>query len=77
MKLRLKFVASLSLLLTLPSLALAQELTPEQHKQIAHKIITVSAKVRPREVVLIEGNSVFLPLMEDLAIEASKVGGYP
>ena len=76
MKSRLKLLAALSLLFSLASPALAQELTPEQRQQIAHKIVTLSAKVKPHEVVLIEGNAVFLPFMEDLAIEASKVGGY-
>jgi hypothetical protein len=76
MKSRFKLLAALSLLFSLASPALAQELTPEQRQQIAHKIVTLSAKVKPHEVVLIEGNAVFLPFMEDLAIEASKVGGY-
>jgi hypothetical protein len=61
MKSRFKLLAALSLLFSLASPALAQELTPEQRQQIAHKIVTLSAKVKPHEVVLIEGNAVFLP----------------
>jgi aminopeptidase len=54
----------------------AQEITPEQRREIAQRIITVSAQVKPHEVVVIRGNVAFMPLMEDLGTELSKVGGY-
>jgi leucyl aminopeptidase (aminopeptidase T) len=70
---------SLSLVLLLAvvtSVSVAQELTPDQRREFAHRIITVSAQVKPREVVVIRGNVAFMPLMEDLALESSKLGGY-
>ena len=64
------------LLVAAGSSSLAQELTPEQRREVAHRIITVSAQVKAREVVVIRGNAAFMPLMEDLALELSKIGGY-
>lgn len=58
------------------SRSLSQETTPEQRRAMAHKIITESARIKPHELVVIQGNSVFAPLMEDLAVEASKAGGF-
>lgn len=69
-------LALVILLATSTSVCVAQELTPEQRREVAHRIITMSAQVKPREVVVISGNVAFMPLMEDLALEASKAGGY-
>ncbi len=53
----------------------AQELKTDQRQaEIAHKVVTISAKVKPGEVVVISGGVQKLPLMEALAIEASKAG---
>ena len=46
----------------------------KQQSEIARKIVTISAKVKPGEVVVISGGGHTLPLMEALAIEASKGG---
>lgn len=54
----------------------AQELTQEQRRELAHRIVVESARIQPHELVVIRGNAVFMPLIEDLALEASKVGGY-
>jgi aminopeptidase len=58
------------------SRSFGQELTKEQRREMAHRIIADSVRVKPRELVVIRGNAAFLPLMEDLAAEASKAGGY-
>lgn len=42
--------------------------------EIAHKVVTVSVKVQPGEVVAISGNEARLTLMEALAVEALKAG---
>ena len=56
-------------------MALAQDLkTDKRQAEIAHKVVTVSAKVKPGEVVVISGGIQKLPLMEALAIEAAKAG---
>lgn len=43
--------------------------------EIANKVVTVSAQVKPREVVVISGGVQKLPLMQAVAIEAEKAGG--
>jgi len=53
----------------------AQDINTDQRQaQIAHKVVTISAKVKPGEVVVISGGIQKLPLMEALAIEAAKAG---
>ena len=76
MTLASKCLTLVLLLVAAGSSSLAQELTPEQRREVAHRIITVSAQVKAREVVVIRGNAAFMPLMEDLALELSKIGGY-
>ncbi len=71
-----KFALVLLLVAAVCSKSLGQELTQDQRRQIAHRIIVESARVQPHELVVIRGNAAFMPLMEDLAVEASKVGGY-
>jgi leucyl aminopeptidase (aminopeptidase T) len=43
--------------------------------EIANKVVTVSAKVKPGEVVVISGGIQKLPLIQAVAIEAAKAGG--
>jgi leucyl aminopeptidase (aminopeptidase T) len=43
--------------------------------EIAHKVVTISAAVKPGEVVVISGGIAKLPLLEIVAIEAAKAGG--
>ena len=47
----------------------------KQQSEIAQKVVTVSVKVNPGEVVVVSGGNHALPLMEAVSIEASKVGG--
>lgn len=54
--------------------AVAQD-TSVNYKEIAHKIVTVSAHVKPGEKVLINGGQHMLPLMEALAMEIDNAGG--
>jgi leucyl aminopeptidase (aminopeptidase T) len=54
----------------------AFSLSSEQRQQLAHRIVTTSAGVRPGEVVVVNGGSHTLPLLEDLTIEANKAGGF-
>jgi aminopeptidase len=42
---------------------------------LAKKVVTISANVKPGEVVVIYGGKHTIPLMEALAIEAQKAGG--
>jgi leucyl aminopeptidase (aminopeptidase T) len=44
-------------------------------EELAKRIVTTSANVKPGDVVMISGGKYNLALMEDLAIEANKVGG--
>ena len=76
MAVTLEFALVLLLVAAVCSKSLGQELTQDQRRQIAHRIIVESARVQPHELVVIRGNAAFMPLMEDLAVEASKVGGY-
>ncbi|WP_162601726.1 aminopeptidase [Occallatibacter savannae] len=71
-----ELIALLLVLIGTISRSDAQELTPEQRRAMAHKIVAESAVVKPHELVVIQGNSVFAPLMEDIAVEASKAGGF-
>jgi len=70
-----------SLLLVFTFLSFFCTATPAQDQttdpriaEIAHKVVTVSAKVQAGEVVAISGNEARLALMEALAIEARKAG---
>jgi aminopeptidase len=47
----------------------------DQFNQLARKVVTVSANIKPGDVVMISGGKHTLPLMESLAIEARKAGG--
>src|ERR1700737_1025898 len=44
--------------------------------QLAHRIVTTSAGVRPGEVVVLEGGTHTVPFLEALAIEVQKAGGF-
>lgn len=73
----------ISLLLVFAFLSFFCAATPAQDQttdpriaEIAHKVITVSAKVQAGEVVAISGNEARLALMEALAIEARKAGAF-
>lgn len=46
-------------------------------KSVAAKVVQQSAAVREGEIVLISGTDEDLPLLEDIAIEVQKAGGYP
>src|ERR1039458_10118386 len=50
----------------------AQPQTDPRLAEIAHKVVNISAAVKPGEVVVISGGVQKLPLMEALAIEAAK-----
>jgi leucyl aminopeptidase (aminopeptidase T) len=53
----------------------AQDISTDQRQaEIAHKVVTITAKIKPGEVVVISGGIQKLPLMEALAIEAAKAG---
>ena len=52
----------------------AQPQTDPRLAEIAHKVVNISAAVKPGEVVVISGGVQKLPLMEALAIEAAKAG---
>jgi leucyl aminopeptidase (aminopeptidase T) len=57
-------------------IAQGQEGKPDPRlTEIANKVVTVSANVKPGEVVVISGGIQKLPLMEAVAIEAAKAGG--
>ena len=47
----------------------------DQFQELARKVVTVSANVKPGDVVMINGGKHDLALMESLAIEARKAGG--
>ena len=51
-----------------------EQKTDTRTAEIAHKVVTVSAKVQAGEVVAISGNEAHLALMEAIAIEALKAG---
>jgi aminopeptidase len=44
--------------------------------QLAHRIVTTSAGVKPGEVVVLEGGTHTIPFLEALAIEVQKAGGF-
>lgn len=60
------------LLAMVPSSLQAQE---RDFAGLAKRVITVSANVKPGEVVVVYGGKHTVPLMEELAIEAQKAGG--
>jgi len=43
--------------------------------ELARRVVTSSAKIKPGDVVVIDGGKHTVPLMESLAIEAQKAGG--
>lgn len=49
--------------------------TDKEFGEMAHKVVTVSAKIKPGDVVVISGGRHAIPLMEALSVEAAKVGG--
>jgi len=51
---------------------LAQE---KNFDELAHRIVTTSANIKPGDVVVISGGKHTIPLMEALAIESNKAGG--
>ena len=46
-------------------------------KSIAKRVVTQSAGVGEGDIVMVSGDVADLPLLEDIAVEVSKVGGYP
>lgn len=52
-------------------------LDPATSKKIADKIVNQSARVRPGELVWLQGGERDLPLLEDLAVAVRKVGAHP
>lgn len=56
---------------SIPSAA-AQE---KNFGDLAHRVVTTSANIKPGDVVVISGGKHTIPLMEALAIEAQKAGG--
>jgi aminopeptidase len=51
--------------------------TETRFSDLAHRIVTTSAAVKPGEAVVIAGGKHTIPLMEALAIEVQKAGGFP
>jgi aminopeptidase len=51
--------------------------TEARFSALAHRIVTTSAAVKPGEAVVIAGGKHTIPLMEALAIEVQKAGGFP
>jgi aminopeptidase len=68
-------VVSLSLCSFCSSASAQDDQMDKQQSEIAQKVVTVSVKVNPGEVVVVSGGNHALPLMEAVSIEASKVGG--
>jgi aminopeptidase len=46
-------------------------------KSVAHRVVAQSAGVGEGDIVMLTGDVADLPLLEDIAIEVSKAGGYP
>jgi aminopeptidase len=46
-------------------------------KSVARRVVTQSAGVGEGDIVMLSGDVADLPLLEDMAIEVQKVGGYP
>lgn len=51
--------------------------TGARYSALAHRIVETSAAVKPGEAVVIAGGKHTIPLMEALAIEIQKAGGFP
>lgn len=51
--------------------------SPERLADLAHRVVTTSIRVRPGDVVVIDGGKHTTNLMEAIAIEAEKAGGMP
>jgi hypothetical protein len=51
--------------------------SPSRFADLAHRIIATSAAVKPGDAVVINGGKHTIPLMEALAIEVQKAGGFP
>lgn len=58
-----------------PSVTRANATT--RYSELARRIVTTSAAVKPGEAVVIAGGKHTIPLMEALAIETQKAGGFP
>ena len=66
----------LLILLSIGLLSLNPAIAQERNfDELAHRIVTASANVKPGEVVVISGGKHTIPLMEALAIESMKAGG--
>jgi aminopeptidase len=65
-------------LLALSYLAAANPVAAQDtaFSQLAHRIVTTSAGVRPGEVVVLQGGTHTIPFLEALAIEVQKAGGF-
>jgi leucyl aminopeptidase (aminopeptidase T) len=71
-------MAFAALTLWLFSTALGQEQQANQsqkYAELARRIVSTSANIKPGEVVVISGGKHTIPLMEALAIESQKAGG--
>jgi aminopeptidase len=62
---------------TAPEAAPAAAKPPTDLAQLAQRLVTQSAAVKEGEVVLISGRSQDAELMEDIAVEVRKAGGFP
>ena len=72
----MKTILTMPLFLMLCAPALSQETaTEKQIGEVAHKVVTNSAKIKPGDVVVISGGKHTLPLLEALSTEAAKAGG--
>ncbi len=66
----------LLILLSIGLLSLKPAIAQEKNfDELAHRVVTASANVKPGEVVVISGGKHTIPLMEALAIESMKAGG--
>lgn len=65
-------------LLALSCLAAANPVAAQDtaFAQLAHRIVTTSAGVKPGEVVVLQGGTHTIPFLEALAIEVQKAGGF-
>ncbi len=70
----MKKILTLLLSLMFCALGWSQE-TDKQLGEVAHKVVTTSARIKPGDVVVISGGRHTLPLLEALSIEAAKAGG--
>jgi len=72
----MKTIFTLPFFLILCGPAWSQETTTDkQLAEVAHKVVTTSAKIKSGEVVVISGGKHTLALLEALSMEAAKAGG--